>query len=299
MYDSDARASGSARSRSRALRRSLRALRRRRGSGAVRRAALRDRYAPYFRYLATSPADEIAAVREISVPVIKTAPISLPFDLADTVADNCVSLSGLGYYLGIGGCCPSCAVSGEPRLKRADRASLTLAYVQLLNNIYEYRAFLASVAALAEGADAEDVAPADARAERRLGDVLAQPELFFAYHVLRDAGLRDVRALFYRDPAGAGYAMYAIFPGKAVHLHHRVLDHLLSACPGYRVVAHVWQTMFLLVVRKTDARQANADVPAISARDLYCKMSDLNFDGELLLEYRRLYAAFDSFPLPE
>ncbi|AVT50748.1 nuclear egress lamina protein [Cervid alphaherpesvirus 2] len=289
---------------------------------AARRAAgERDSYLLYFRFLASSPADELAAVRELAVPLVRTTPVVLPFDLARTVADNCLSLSGMGYYLGIGGCCPTCAMSGEPRMGRADRAALILAYVQQLNNIYEYRAFLASIRALG-GADA--AAAAELRAglgggggpgptERALAEILAQPELFFAYHVLRYGGVRDARVLFYRDLDCSGYMMYVVFPGKAVHLHYRLLDHLLTACAGYRIVAHVWQTMFVLVVRRDGgggagggavgggARQqgaADAEVPAVSAGDLYCKMSDLNFDGELLLEYRRLYAAFDEFAPP-
>ena len=35
--------------------------------------------------------------------------------------------------------------------------------------------------------------------ERALEEVLAHPELFFAYYVLRDGGLRDVRVLFFEE----------------------------------------------------------------------------------------------------
>ncbi|QPI70139.1 nuclear egress lamina protein [Equid herpesvirus 6] len=277
------------------------------GSAAKRRSALRraelcarerDRYGLYFHYMAGHPSDEIAAVRELVVPLIKTSSVALPFHLNQTVADNCLSLSGMGYYLGIGGCCPTCAGSGEPRLLRADRATLILAYVQQLNNIYEYRAFLASVLAAAQGDDAGFAAPEGARAERLLGDVLAQPELFFAYHVLRDGGTQNARVLFYRDLSSAGYMMYVVFPTKSVHLHYRLIDRLLAACPGYRLVAHVWQTTFVLVVRRDETQQTDTEVPAVSAGDIYCKMCDLSFDGELLLEYRRLYSAFDDFLPP-
>ncbi|AEM63983.1 nuclear egress lamina protein [Suid alphaherpesvirus 1] len=261
----------------------------RRKSSAARRKTLtraaRDRYAPYFAYAAAQPSDEVTTVRGLSNPLIKTAPVTLPFDLGQAVADNCLSLSGMGYYLGLGGCCPTCAAA-EPRLGRSDRAALVLAYVQQLNSIYEYRVFLASVAARDPS-------------ERALEEVLAHPELFFAYYVLRDGGLRDVRVLFFEDPDAQGaLMMYVVFPEKSVHVHHRVLDRLLGACAGHRIVAHVWQTMFVLVVRKKgDGRPAD-DVPAVSASDIYCKMRDISFDGELLLEYKRLYAAFEDFRPP-
>ncbi|AIL02946.1 nuclear egress lamina protein [Equid alphaherpesvirus 3] len=258
----------------------------------------RDRYCLYFDYMAGHPSDEIAAVRELVVPLIKTAPVTLPFDLTQTVADNCLSLSGMGYYLGIGGCCPTCAGSGEPRLHCADRATLILAYVQQLNNIYEYRAFLASVLAAAQGDLPGFPAPEGERAEQLLGGVLAQPELFFAYHVLRDGGTQNARVLFYRDPNTTGYMMYVVFPTKSVHLHYRLIDRLIAACPGYRVFAHVWQTTFVLVVRRDETQQTDTEIPAVSAGDIYCKMCDLSFDGELLLEYKKLYSAFDDFLPP-
>ncbi|AIQ80749.1 nuclear egress lamina protein [Bovine herpesvirus type 1.2 strain SM023] len=294
------------RSRSRSRGPATRRERLRSRTGARRAARARDSYLMYFRFLASSPADELAAVRELAVPLIRTTPVVLPFDLSRTVADNCLSLSGMGYYLGIGGCCPACTVTGEPRMGRADRAALILAYVQQLSNIYEYRAFLASIRALGGTDDGGfgGCAPGPGGpTERALAEVLAQPELFFAYHVLRDGGVRDARVLFYRDLDCSGFMMYVVFPGKAIHLHHRLLDHLLTACAGYKIVAHVWQTMFVLVVRRDGGggRQqsaTDAEVPAVSAGDLYCKMSDLNFDGELLLEYRRLYAAFDDFAPP-
>nr|WHT50150.1 nuclear egress protein 1 [Bovine alphaherpesvirus 1] len=297
------------RSRSRARGPGTRRERLRSRAGARRAARARDSYLMYFKFLASSPADELAAVRELAVPLIRTTPVVLPFDLSRTVADNCLSLSGMGYYLGIGSCCPACTVTGGPRMGRADRAALILAYVQQLSNIYEYRAFLASIRALGGADDAGfggcaggGVGPGGPT-ERALAEVLAQPELFFAYHVLRDGGVRDARVLFYRDLDCSGFMMYVVFPGKAIHLHHRLLDHLLTACAGYKIVAHVWQTMFVLVVRRDGGggRQpsaTDAEVPAVSAGDLYCKMSDLNFDGELLLEYRRLYAAFDDFAPP-
>ncbi|AII81203.1 ORF29 [Equid alphaherpesvirus 1] len=278
------------------------------GSAAKRRstkrrcelvARERDRYSLYLDYMASHPSDEISAVRELVVPLIKTTSITLPFDLNQTVADNCLSLSGMGYYLGIGGCCPTCTVSGEPRLHRADRAALILAYVQQLNNIYEYRGFLASVlAAAAQGDQAGVAASEGVQAERLLENVLAQPELFFAYHVLRDGGIQNVRVLFYRDLSVSGYMMYAVFPTKSVHLHYRLIDRLLAACPGYKIIAHVWQTAFVLVVRRDEGQQTDMDIPTVSAGDIYCKMCDLSFDGELLLEYKKLYAVFDDFLPP-
>ncbi|ACT88327.1 nuclear egress lamina protein [Felid alphaherpesvirus 1] len=258
----------------------------------------RERYSLYFDYVSVSPSDELAAVRDLVVPIVKTTPISLPFDLNQTVADNCVSLSAMGYHLGIGGYCPTCAVSGEPRLYHTSRAALVLAYVQQLNNIYEYRVFLASIISLANHIGGSTSTQIQGSAERFLEDVLSQPELFFVYHVLRDGGPQNFKVLFYRDLEFSGYMMYVVFPGKTVHLHHRLLDRLLSACHGYRIIAHVWQTMFILVVRRDGERQTDMEIPTVSATDIYCKMRDLSFDGELLLEYRKLYSIFDEFPPP-
>ncbi|QQL08755.1 nuclear egress lamina protein [Canid alphaherpesvirus 1] len=258
----------------------------------------RKKYSLYFNYVANSPSDELSTVRELVVPLIKTMTITLPFNLNKTVADNCLSLSAMGYYLGIGGYCPTCAVTGEPRLNRTDRAALILAYVQQLNNIYEYRAFLASISMLGDYENSNSVnGLIKKNVENILGDILNQPELFFAYHVLKDGGL-NTRVLFYRDFDFSGYMMYAIFYGKAIHLHYRLIDRLLSACPNYKIIAHVWQTMFILIIRKEVERQTDTDVPSVSANDIYCKMCDLNFDGELLLEYKKLYLTFEDFQPP-
>ncbi|QBN85152.1 nuclear egress lamina protein-like protein [Phocid alphaherpesvirus 1] len=264
-------------------------------------AALQERkkYSLYFNYVATSPSDELSTVRELVVPLVKTMTITLPFNLSQTVADNCLSLSAMGYYLGIGGYCPTCAVTGEPRLNRADRAALILAYVQQLNNIYEYRAFLASISSLGmyENSDSLPGLVNNKNIETILEDVLNQPELFFAYHVLKDGGL-NTRVLFYHDIEFSGYMMYAIFYGKAIHLHYRLIDRLLAACPNYKIIAHVWQTMFMLIIRKEAEKQIDTEVPSVSATDIYCKMCDLNFDGELLLEYKKLYVTFEDFQPP-
>nr|ABH08462.1 unknown [Human alphaherpesvirus 3]ABW06914.1 nuclear egress protein [Human alphaherpesvirus 3] len=253
----------------------------------------RSVYRHYFNYIARSPPEELATVRGLIVPIIKTTPVTLPFNLGQTVADNCLSLSGMGYHLGLGGYCPTCTASGEPRLCRTDRAALILAYVQQLNNIYEYRVFLASILALSDRANMQA-----ASAEPLLSSVLAQPELFFMYHIMREGGMRDIRVLFYRDGDAGGFMMYVIFPGKSVHLHYRLIDHIQAACRGYKIVAHVWQTTFLLSVCRNPEQQTETVVPSIGTSDVYCKMCDLNFDGELLLEYKRLYALFDDFVPP-
>ncbi|AAG27200.1 unknown [Cercopithecine alphaherpesvirus 9] len=252
----------------------------------------RSVYRYYFDYMAKSPPEELAIVRGFVVPILKTTPVTLPFDLGQTVADNCLSLSGMGYHLGLGGCCPTCTASGEPRLCRTDKAALILAYVQQLNNIYEYRVFLASIIVSAERANP------NTSAEHVLSNVLTQPEFFFMYHVLREGGMRNVRVLFYRDGDIGGLMMYVIFPGKSVHLHYRLIDHILAACRGYKIIAHVWQTMFLLSVCRNIEQQTDTVVPAVNAADVYCKMCDVNFDGELLLEYKRLYVLFDDFVPP-
>ncbi|SCL76939.1 nuclear egress lamina protein [Spheniscid alphaherpesvirus 1] len=254
----------------------------------------RERYRQYFEFVSKSPSDELAIVRELTVPLIKSTPVSLPFDLGQTVADNCLSLSGMGYHLGIGSYCPACTSIGEPRLGRCDRAALILAYVQQINNIYEHRAFLASIQALVDRSSDDR----HNETERILRDVLEQPELFFAYHVLRDGGLRDARVLFYRDADRGGFMMYITFSGKSVHLHYKLLDRMLAACRGYRIIAHVWQTTFLLVVRREGEKTSDTDVPIVNSNDIYCKMCDLSLDGELLLEYKKLYAMFDDFPPP-
>nr|QCA45062.1 ORF27 [Human alphaherpesvirus 3] len=253
----------------------------------------RSVYRHYFNYIERSPPEELATVRGLIVPIIKTTPVTLPFNLGQTVADNCLSLSGMGYHLGLGGYCPTCTASGEPRLCRTDRAALILAYVQQLNNIYEYRVFLASILALSDRANMQA-----ASAEPLLSSVLAQPELFFMYHIMREGGMRDIRVLFYRDGDAGGFMMYVIFPGKSVHLHYRLIDHIQAACRGYKIVAHVWQTTFLLSVCRNPEQQTETVVPSIGTSDVYCKMCDLNFDGELLLEYKRLYALFDDFVPP-
>ncbi|ACT83542.1 UL31 [anatid alphaherpesvirus 1] len=253
-----------------------------------------ERYRRFFEMISRSPSDELAIVRELNVPLIKSTTVVLPFDLDMAVADNCLSLSGMGYQLGIGGCCPVCSSSGEPRLNRIDRSTLILAYVQQVNHLYQYRTFLASIQA------ASDRISDDAsETENILACISQQPEFFFAYYVLREAGMRDIRVLFYRDVDEGGYVMYIPFTGNAVHLHYRLIDCLKSACRGYRLMAHVWHSTFVLVVRRDRERQTDVDsVPQISIEDIYCKMCDLNFDGELLLEYRKLYAAFDDFPPP-
>ncbi|AID52735.1 nuclear egress lamina protein [Falconid herpesvirus 1] len=269
-------------------------LRRRSSLGLLTRD--RDAYKAYFELIAESPSEELTIVKDLTAPLIKTMPVTLPFDLSQAVADNCLSLSGMGYNLGVGSCCPTCATRGEPRLGRNDRAALILAYVQQINNIYHYRAFLASIVALGSRVSEEP-----RETENILSRVMASPELFFAYYVLRDAGVKDPRVLFYPDQecADGGYMMYVVFPGKAVHLHYRLLDCLKSACRGYRILAHVWQTAFVLVIRKECDKTIDPEgVPSVNAEDIYCKLCDLNIDGELLLEYGKLYSTFDDFLPP-
>uniref|UniRef100_A0AAU0K6E6 UL31-like protein n=1 Tax=Anatid alphaherpesvirus 2 TaxID=3080522 RepID=A0AAU0K6E6_9ALPH len=256
----------------------------------------RDAYRAYFELIAEAPSEELTVVKDLTTPLIKSTPVTLPFDMTQAVADNCLSLSGMGYHLGVGSCCPTCASRGQPKLGRGDRAALILAYVQQINNIYHYRAFLASIVALASR-----VSEDPREAEAVLSRVLARPELFFAYYVLRDAGIKDARVLFYPDheSGGADYMMYVVFADKSVHLHHRLLDCLQAACRGYRIIAHVWQTTFVLVIRKENDRQTDTEgVPSVSAEDIYCKLCDLNIDGELLLEYGKLYSMFDDFLPP-
>ncbi|AQS79184.1 nuclear egress lamina protein [Ateline alphaherpesvirus 1] len=250
----------------------------------------RERYGQVLAALALTPSDEMALVRSLSVPLVKTMPVALPFDLGETVADNCLSLSGAGYHLGIAGSCPACAAA-DGRLPNTSREALILAYVQQINTVFEHRAFLASLLVLAEQRGA--ASPQDL-----LDDALRQPELFFVHAILRAGGAHDPRLLFYPDPAHGGYMLYVVFPGTSAHLHARTIDRMLGACPGYRFVAHVWQATFVLVVRRNGERQTDADVPTVSAADIYCKMRDISFDGGLMLEYRRLYAAFDEFPPP-
>ncbi|QPO25240.1 nuclear egress lamina protein [Bovine alphaherpesvirus 2] len=250
----------------------------------------RERYRGIFAALAHTPSEEIAIVRSMAVPLVKTSPVALPFDLDQTVADNCLTLSGMGYYMGIGSCCPACN-AGDGRVAPLSREAMILAFVQQINTIFEHRAFLASLVVLSErrGEPAQDL----------LATALSQPELFFAHTILRGGGsVEPPRLLFYPDPVYGGYMLYAVFPGKSMHLHYRTIDHMLTTCPGYRFVAHVWQTMFLLVVRRGTERPADSDVPSVSAEDIYCKMRDISFDGGLMLEYRRLYAAFDEFLPP-
>nr|AHM96080.1 nuclear egress lamina protein [Papiine alphaherpesvirus 2] len=250
----------------------------------------RERYRGVFAALAQTPSEEIAVVRSLSVPLVRTTPVALPFDLERTVADNCLTLSGMGYYLGIGGCCPACG-AGDGRLGATSREALILAFVQQINTIFEHRAFLASLAVLA---DRQHTPLQDL-----LAGVLGQPELFFVHTILRAGGAGDPRLLFYPDPTYGGHMLYVILPGTSAHLHYRLIDRMLTACPGYRFVAHVWQSTFVLVVRRGAERTTtDADVPAVSAADIYCKMRDINFDGGLMLEYQRLYAAFDEFPPP-
>ncbi|BBM13203.1 nuclear egress lamina protein [pteropodid alphaherpesvirus 2] len=249
----------------------------------------RERYRGLFAALAHTPSEEIAIVRSLSVPLVKTTPIALPFDLGSTVADNCLTLSGMGYYLGIGGCCPACN-AGNGRLAATSREALILAFVQQINTIFEHRAFLASLVVLSERR-------ADPL-QNLLTSVLEQPELFFVHAILRSGGSVDPRLLFYPDPTYGGYMLYVVFPGTSTHLHYGLIDRMLTSCPGYRFVAHVWQTMFVLVVRRNTEKPAEADIPTVSASDIYCKMQDINFDGGLMLEYQRLYATFDEFPPP-
>ncbi|ADO13796.1 nuclear egress lamina protein [Saimiriine alphaherpesvirus 1] len=265
-----------------------------RWGGARRRptacARERERYRGVFAALALTPSDEIAIVRSLSVPLVKTTPVTLPFDLGQTVADNCLSLSGMGYHLGIGGSCPACA-AGDARLPNTSREALILAYVQQINTVFEHRAFLASLLVLAE--QRGDPSP-----QELLGAVLRQPELFFVHAILRAGGACDPRLLFYPDPTYGGYMLYVVFPGTSTHLHARIIDRMLGACPDYGFVAHVWQATFVLVVRRNGERQTDADIPTVSAADIYCKMRDINVDGGLMLEYRRLYATFDEYLPP-
>ncbi|AAG14224.1 UL31 [Gallid alphaherpesvirus 2] len=257
-----------------------------------------DIYRAYFEFIAESPADELMLVKDLVTPLIKTTSISLPFDMSEAVADNCLSLSGMGYYLGVGGCCPTCVSSGDPRLGRNDRAALILAYVQQINNIYHYRIFLASIIVLGDRLRGD---ARDKDMESILTRIIAIPELFFAYYVLLDSGIKNVKVLFYldREAGSSEYMMYIVFPGKALHLHYRLIDCMKSACKSYRIIAHVWRTNFLLVIRKEYDRQTDScDVPAVNAEDVYCKLCDLNIDGELLLEYGKLYSAFDEFLPP-
>nr|WGL40845.1 nuclear egress lamina protein UL31 [Psittacid alphaherpesvirus 6] len=282
----------------------------------MRQSCDRTAYRAYFRLIGNDPSEELAIVKDLMSPIIPTSSVTLPFDLSQAVADNCLSLSGMGYSLGIGSCCPTCTSRGDPRGGRADRASLILAYVQQVNDIYNYRAFMASVVARALHDGCQRVGDAriscDAAAfddedrdkpmtEAVLSKVLARPELFFAYHVLKEGGIRDARVLFYPDHEASGeYMMYVVFHGKSVHLHHMLIDRLQTACKGYRLIAHVWQTAFLLVARRdVDRQQTDTEkVPMVNAEDVYCKLRDLNIDGELLSEYAKLYVAFDDFLPP-
>nr|AAG30071.1 UL31 [Meleagrid alphaherpesvirus 1] len=256
-------------------------------------------YRAYFEFIAESPSEELMVVKDLIIPLIKTTSISLPFNLAEAVADNCLSLSGMGYYIGVGGCCPTCISNGEPRLGRNDRAALILAYVQQINDIYKYRVFFASIIAVREKmGNGEEKCRG---AETALTRIISIPELFFAYYVLLDSGVKNVKVLFYKDhEAGDNeYMMYVVFPGKSLHLHHRLIDCLKTACNNYYIIAHVWRTNFVLIIRKDYTRHADLnDVPAINADDIYCKLCDLNIDGELLLEYGKLYATFDDFLPP-
>lgn len=249
----------------------------------------RRRYRGFFAALAQTPSEEIAIVRSLSVPLVKTTPVSLPFSLDQTVADNCLTLSGMGYYLGIGGCCPACS-AGDGRLATVSREALILAFVQQINTIFEHRTFLASLVVLADrhSTPLQDL----------LADTLGQPELFFVHTILRGGGACDPRFLFYPDPTYGGHMLYVIFPGTSAHLHYRLIDRMLTACPGYRFAAHVWQSTFVLVVRRNAEKPADAEIPTVSAADIYCKMRDISFDGGLMLEYQRLYATFDEFPPP-
>nr|WGC84628.1 nuclear egress lamina protein [Human alphaherpesvirus 1] len=249
----------------------------------------RQRYRGLFAALAQTPSEEIAIVRSLSVPLVKTTPVSLPFCLDQTVADNCLTLSGMGYYLGIGGCCPACN-AGDGRFAATSREALILAFVQQINTIFEHRAFLASLVVLADrhNAPLQDL----------LAGILGQPELFFVHTILRGGGACDPRLLFYPDPTYGGHMLYVIFPGTSAHLHYRLIDRMLTACPGYRFVAHVWQSTFVLVVRRNAEKPTDAEIPTVSAADIYCKMRDISFDGGLMLEYQRLYATFDEFPPP-
>lgn len=238
-------------------------------------------------------------VKDLAVPIIKTTPVSLPFNMSEAVADNCLSLSGMGYYLGVGGCCPTCTASGDPRLGRNDRASLILAYVQQINNIYHYRNFMASIVALGGRMGCGEERGKDS--EIALSRILAIPELFFAYYVLLDSGMKNVKVLFYLDQEAGSleYMMYVVFPGKALHLHYKLIDCLKTACKNYSIIAHVWRGNFLLVIRKEYDRQTDSsDVPAVNADDVYCKLCDINIDGELLLEYGKLYSVFEEFLPP-
>ncbi|AMB17041.1 nuclear egress lamina protein [Macropodid alphaherpesvirus 1] len=248
-----------------------------------------DRYRGIFAALAHKPSEEIALVRAISVPLIQHIPIKLPYNLDQTVADNCLTLSGMGYYLGIGGCCPACATNGR-RPAPSSREALILAFVQQINTIFEHRAFLASIKVLAEKQQLS--------LQTLLESILAQPELFFVHAILRAGDSSDPRLLFYPDPLYGGHMLYVVFPGTSIHLHHHIIDRMLTACPSYKFIAHVWQTLFVLVIRRGTEKPTDSDIPAVSAADIYCKMQDINFDGGFLSEYRKLYITFDEFPPP-
>ncbi|QOD40164.1 nuclear egress lamina protein [Macropodid alphaherpesvirus 4] len=265
---------------------------RRKSVNKISRRALwpdEDRYYGIFAALAHNPSEEIALVRTISVPLIQHVPIKLPYNLDQTVADNCLTLSGMGYYLGIGSCCPTCTANSG-RTTPNSREALILAFVQQINTIFEHRAFLASVKVLAERQ--QTALPT------LLGGILAQPELFFVHTILRTGDSSAPRLLFYADPLYGGHMLYVVFPGTSIHLHYRIIDRMLTACPSYKFIAHVWQTLFVLVVRRGTEKPTDGDIPAVSASDIYCKMQDINFDGGFLSEYQKLYTTFDEFPPP-
>ncbi|QFU14568.1 nuclear egress lamina protein [Psittacid alphaherpesvirus 5] len=253
----------------------------------------------FFNLLTSTPSETTALMRSMVVPVAHQETVALPFEFSANFAPgDCISLSEMGYTLGMGSGCSLCSF-GWTHKNPPDIASLELAFLHHLSSVVEFKELVTSLRVLAGDSDISEGIYESKRLRELIVDILNQPTLFYAYYTLKCGSSQDFKVLLKKENNGIYLMTFVFTSGQPLHIGSELLKRLVGNCPGYRWFADVLSDAFILTVRRnikspiSEPRRVKLDPENVYRR--YC---DISVTEEKAHLYAHLYETFKTYSVP-